>query len=71
MSTAAQPRQVRWQRSAGAYFDISQGTPGFTPEDVRDAWGKISGFDAGACAPEEDGLIGANTPQIKQIMAKL
>ncbi|KXS20534.1 NAD(P)-binding protein [Gonapodya prolifera JEL478] len=35
--------KLRWQRSAGAYFDFN----GFTVEDVRDKWAELTNFDNG------------------------
>jgi len=32
--------RVRWERSAGAYFDPT----GFSPDEVEEAWGKINDF---------------------------
>jgi NAD(P)-dependent dehydrogenase (short-subunit alcohol dehydrogenase family) len=61
--------QVRWQRSAGVFFEIEGG--GFTPEDVQRAWGGITDF-AGATAPQEEGTAtGIRTPQLAQIISKL
>ncbi len=60
--------EVRWHRSPGAFFDIERG---FSVEDVRDAWGRITDFsDAGS--PEEEGTAtGLGSPQLKQVLAKL
>jgi hypothetical protein len=61
------PAQVRWQRTVGAFFDIDEG---FCAEDVCAAWGAITDFST-ATAPEEDDAINLNSPQLKQILARL
>ncbi|KAL1524847.1 hypothetical protein AB1Y20_019727 [Prymnesium parvum] len=55
--------QVRWQRSAGVFFDLES----FSVEDVRDAWGRITDF-TNATSPEEEGTVGVNSPQLAQIL---
>jgi NAD(P)-dependent dehydrogenase (short-subunit alcohol dehydrogenase family) len=56
--------QVRWQRSPGFFFDLERP---FGPEEVRAAWHRVTDF-SGAGAPEEDGTLGTNSPQLQQIV---
>ncbi|KAL3902740.1 MAG: hypothetical protein SGPRY_011943 [Prymnesium sp.] len=55
--------QVRWQRSPGVFFKLGE----FTIEDVSAAWDKVTDF-SDATAPEEEGSIGPNSPQLAQIL---
>jgi hypothetical protein len=58
--------KVKWQRSAGHYFDIDGG---FTVDDVAAHFADVCQFESGSCDPEEDGPM--DSPQIRQILAKL
>jgi 3-hydroxyacyl-CoA dehydrogenase/3a,7a,12a-trihydroxy-5b-cholest-24-enoyl-CoA hydratase len=42
--------RLRWQRSRGAFYNISGGE--LTPEAVRDGWDAVNDFDAGATFPD-------------------
>jgi 3-hydroxyacyl-CoA dehydrogenase/3a,7a,12a-trihydroxy-5b-cholest-24-enoyl-CoA hydratase len=42
--------RLRWQRSKGAFYDISGGS--LSPEAVRDGWDAVNDFDAGATFPD-------------------
>jgi len=55
--------QVRWQRSPGFFFDIEKP---YGPEHVQAAWQHVTDF-AHATAPEEEGSIGNDSPQLQQI----
>lgn len=53
--------RLRWERTRGASFSVSEG---FTPEDVNDAWDEISDFTE---ADHPASIADANRPIIKNL----
>ena len=65
-------RQVKWLRTAGAFFDIADWeTKPFTPEDLRDRFDEICDWDSETVFPDDEKADGKPSPQMQQILSKL
>ena len=65
-------RQVKWLRTAGAFFDIADWeTKPFTPEDLRDRFDEICDWDSETVFPDDEKADGTPSPQMQQILSKL
>ena len=65
-------RQVKWLRTAGAFFDIADWeTKPFTPEDLRDRFDEICDWDSETVFPDDEKADGRPSPQMQQILSKL
>ena len=65
-------RQVKWLRTAGAFFDIADWeTEPFTPEDLRDRFDEICDWDSETVFRDDEKAEGTPSPQMQQILSKL